>query len=721
MSGLDLWQLERREGAPILVVDSDAVNRRHLLTALDEGGYTTYGAATPEQALTIAESHPPHLILIHLTPDIVDCRALCHQLRGEHDEASLPILVLIDYDNPAMLEHAVEAGASDFIAKPIHWPLLTQRIEHNLRHAAEHRELLARQEQLIEAQRIARLGYWTLDVTHNRVRVSEGFAEMMALSHPHESYAFEELLGQVHPDDLDAVLDAFGRCLDRKEPYQLEHRMLPADGEELTLIQRGAYLGQGLERDKQPRILGTIQDVTELRRAHAELKYRDFYDPLTGLPSLRSLELQVEHQAAHAPEESLFAVLFIGLDRFSRVNAALGKAGGDRVLRAIGERLRALMGGGHEVARCGSDVFGVLLRHLRHIDQCDHQIDEILACVRQPVEVPTEQGEREVYLTASVGVGLYPLESEIAPELISGAESAMVQSRRAGGNRATYRTAQRHRATRRRIEMEQALRRAVDHGEIRVHYQPQVCASDSRVIGMEALVRWQHPERGLLEPAEFVPLAEESGLIIPIGEQVLWTAARETRRWIDRGHPLTVGVNLSAQQFSGDGLLPLVRRVLDETGLPADSLELEVTESMAMEDIDAAVAKLSELRELGVKTSMDDFGTGYSSLAQLQKLPLNTLKVDQAFVRGICDGNQCDGESGAIASAVIAMSHSLGLHVIAEGVETEGQQHFLQLSGSEILQGFLFGKPMPAKAFGALLEQQRREGRVSVATCGCGP
>ena len=703
MSGLDLWQLERGEGAHILVVDGDEENRRHLQAVLDDGGYVTLGTADVEEALRIAEARPPHLVLIHLTPDIADCRALCLGLRGERDEASLPILVLIDYDTPALLEHAVEAGASDFIAKPVHWPLLTQRIRHNLRHAAEHRELIARQEQLLEAQRIARLGYWTLDVGQNRVRVSEGFAEMMTLP-PRESYAFEELLGQVHPDDMDAVLDAFGRCIDHKEPYQLEHRMLPADGEELTLIQRGEYQEQG----DQARILGTIQDVTELRAARAELAYRDLYDPLTGLPSRRSLELLVEHQTAHAPDDALFAVLFIGLDRFSRVNAALGKSGGDQVLRCLGERLRSLMGGGHEVARCAGDVFGVLLRGLHHIDQCDRHIDDILACIRRPVEV----GGREVYLTASIGVGLYPLESEEAAELIAGAESAMVQSRRAGGNRATYRTAQHHRATRRRIELEEALRRALARDEFRVHYQPQVCAGSGRVIGMEALVRWQHPERGLLEPAEFVPAAEETGMIVEIGERVLRQAARDTRRWLDQGHPLRVGVNLSAQQFAGDGLLPLVRGVLEESGLPAEALELEVTESMAMEDVEAAVVKLTELRELGVHTSMDDFGTGYSSLAQLQRLPLNTLKVDQAFVRSICQGDHCDGESGAIASAVIAMSHSLGLDVIAEGVETENQQHFLERSGSEILQGYLFGRPMPAEAFEALLGRQPAGGGV---------
>jgi len=305
----------------------------------------------------------------------------------------------------------------------------------------------------------------------------------------------------------------------------------------------------------------------------------------------------------------------------------------------------------------------------------------------------------EVHNTASIGASVFPLESEEEMHLLIGAEAAMMLSQENGGDRYTYRTNRMNIETQKRLQLLKEIRTAIDNGEFVVYYQPQIDANSMNIVGMEALVRWLHPEQGMVSPDDFIPVAEESGLIIPLGDFVLEQACYQTKKWHDMGFKLDIGVNISAQQFDAEDFVYKIEDTLKKTGLPLNSLEVEITESMAMKDYQKAVVKLHALRELGIKTSMDDFGTGYSSLSQLQTLPLDTLKVDQAFVKAIKlneENNNKRYENSAIPYAIIAMSHSLGLKVIAEGVETVDQCRFLQQQNSEVLQGYLFSKPVPA-------------------------
>ncbi len=687
--------------ARILIIDDDSVTRHMVRGVLSKQGYTVDEADSGIAGVQLFERAPYDLVLLDMVMPNMSGEEACTILREEAGEA-LPIIMLTGRDDRESIESAFNAGATDFLTKPVNWTLMGQRISYALRGSAIYHKLQRRQEQLAEAQRIAKMGYWTLDVEENMVRMSEGCQAILRLSRKKGCYALEELLERVHPDDLGRVMEQLGYAVDTGEPYKLEHRVVgDGPGEEAVVIQQGEVRPEpGYPRG---RIMGTIQDVTELYQARKELEYQTYYDPLTDLPNRRSLEVQVAHLLEEGFEETLAAVVFVGLDHFAPINDSLGHRGGDQVLRIIAERLRALEAEGHFISRFSGDIFALVLKGLNHVDEGDELLGRILLMVAQGLDLDGH----EIYLSASLGATVFPLESEESGELIKGAEAAMLHAKAEGGNRFVYRTAEMNDKAQARFAMEKAMRRGVEAGEFQVYYQPQVTAEDGRIIGMEALVRWLDPEKGLVRPDFFIPLAEETGLIVPIGRQVLFEACRRTRAWLDEGYELCVGVNVSALQFAQPDLVEMIAEALAESGLPPYLLEVEVTESMAMADYQSTIDKLSCIRAMGVKTSMDDFGTGYSSLSTLQQLPLDTLKVDQAFVRcitGSGEAKDCsDCQNGAIASAVIAMSHSLGLHVIAEGVETEGQYRFLKMRGSEVLQGYLFDKPMPGDEFAALL------------------
>ncbi len=449
--------------------------------------------------------------------------------------------------------------------------------------------------------------------------------------------------------------------------------------------------------------------IAEIRSvAYRFLTMRDalaYRDPLTGLPN-RALFLDRLAQAvaqARRDRERL-AVLRLGLDRFRLVLDTLGHAAGDAVLVAVAARLREPVREADTVARLSADEFVVLVRQVHEEGDAARVARKLLDAVRAPLILE----QREIVVTASVGLAVYPGDAEHDEALLQNADVAMHRAKAAGGD--TYRLytpAMNDRALE-QLALESALRRAVGQGEFEVHYQPIVDLAEGRLFGVEALVRWRHPERGLLAPAHFISLAEDSGLIVPIGSFVLREAATRVKAWRDEGHgPLRLEVNLSARQFQKPDLVDEVARCLEETGLPPEALELEITESTAMHDVDASVATLSALRERGVRTSLDDFGTRYSSLSYLKRLPVDTVKLDQSFVRDVTS----DRRDAAIATAILTLAKSLDLSVIAEGVETREQLDFLRAKGCDTMQGFFFSRPLAA----ADLESRLRSGTVFAA------
>ncbi|HXN14969.1 MAG TPA: EAL domain-containing protein, partial [Usitatibacter sp.] len=459
----------------------------------------------------------------------------------------------------------------------------------------------------------------------------------------------------------------------------------------LYAVKSGAqdYLVKGkIDREL---LLRAMQYSIERKRYQEELERQANYDGLTGLPNRHLLYDRLRQAVFAQRSVRSIAVVFIDLDHFKVINDSLGHNFGDEVLRHVAERLQAAVREGDTVARLGGDEFVLILNDQTREDVIFRAMRRIASKVSEPIVV----GDRELNITCSSGITLYPQDGTDVPTLLKNADAAMYRAKSQGRNTFQFYTAEMNELANERLTMEQSLRRAIEREELLLHYQPRVNLRTGVVDAVEALVRWNHPERGLILPERFIPLAEETGLIVPIGEWVLRAACAQGRAWRKAGFaPIVISVNLSARQFWSGGLVRLVGEVVAETGM-VEHLEMELTESQVMHDPESVIATLQGLKSIGVRISVDDFGTGYSSLSYLRRLPLNALKIDGSFVRDIhATGGPDDG---ILAKAIISLGHSLHLKVIAEGVETEAQRDFLRAHDCDEIQGYYFAKPLPSQ------------------------
>ncbi|OQX13070.1 MAG: hypothetical protein BWK76_16710 [Desulfobulbaceae bacterium A2] len=457
-----------------------------------------------------------------------------------------------------------------------------------------------------------------------------------------------------------------------------------------------AWLTINAIRDEQGRLtnyLAIFTDITERKTAEHRLAHLAHHDALTGLPNRLLLQDRFEQALAHAQREGRrMALLFLDLDRFKTINDSLGHPVGDRLLQAVSLRLQESLRDMDTVSRQGGDEFVVLLTDLSHPDDAGLVAQKILDALSQPFHVDQHQ----LGTSCSIGISVAPDDAMDYDTLRRQADTALYAAKGAG--RATYRffTEQMNQHVLEMLDLEHRLRQAVARGELSLHFQPQFSLTDARLIGAEALLRWQHPEMGLVSPARFIPVAEESGLIVAIGEWVLQQACCQARRWLDDGLDLPVlAVNISALQFRQDNLVETVAAILRDSGLPPERLELELTESMLMQDLERTLTKLDAFKAMGISLSIDDFGTGYSSLTYLKRFKLDILKIDQSFVRDLAE----DSDDAAIVRAIIQLGHSLNLRVIAEGVETAAQRDYLQGEGCDHVQGYLFSRPLAVEDF----------------------
>ena len=457
----------------------------------------------------------------------------------------------------------------------------------------------------------------------------------------------------------------------------------PFEHQEVLARVRTHLALRSAERDLERRLLQKEQEVLHMA----------YHDALTGLPNRLQLFNRLEYALEVAAREGRqLAVLSLDIDRFKIVNDSLGPEVGDQLLMTVAQRLRDTAQRSDIVCRIGGDEFALALTDVDTAVFAAHIAEELLPCIAETIVV----GEHAIRISPSIGIAIFPQDGADAHILLRNADAAMRRVKERGGNGFRFFDQTMNKAATERLDLETALRLAVDRQEFVVHYQPQLRLSDRRVLGCEALIRWHHPKRGLVPPLEFIPLAEETGLIVPIGIWVLRAACRQVQSWRAAGlGDLSVAVNLSARQFHQPDLVTQIRAAVAETGLPPSALEIELTESTVMDDAERAVGILRELRAIGIRISVDDFGTGYSSLSYLRKLPINSLKIDRSFISDI----GIDADDDAIVQTIIALGKVLRLEEIAEGIETEAQAEFLNRHGCDIGQGYLFARPMPADAF----------------------
>ena len=690
----------------ILVVDDDATARIWMRAALSKAGFAVTLAVGGEDALRQFRAAPCDMVMLDVDMPDMSGYEVCAALRAEAGEL-LPIVMVTGMDDLQSVERAYESGATDFIAKPINWALIGHRVkylERGYQAMLDLRAADARNAAILKA--IPDL-LFELDAEGRYVNYHSPRSDLLAA--PVDTFLGKTVAEVLPPHAAQACMAALQMAQASGSSSGQQFELVLPHGTfwfELSVSRKSNGPGEA------PNFIVLSRDITERKQAEHSIRQLAFFDSLTGLPNRQAFLDRVDREIRRAQHNAgQLGVLFMDLDGFKTVNDTLGHNAGDQILQAAADRLREsirptdLVARGTEeayaeveLARLGGDEFTALILDIKRPEDALAVAQRIHHLMRQPFVLDG----RQVRLSASIGVALFPNDGADAATLLKHADTAMYHAKELGRDNCQFYSAALTQNAMERMDLEALLRTALERNEFSVVYQPQFDVAAGRIHSVEALIRWPHPLRGLIAPLDFIPLAEETGLILPIGQWVLRTACADAARWMRDGHPLRVAVNLSPLQFKDPKLVQMVLDILTETGLPADLLELEVTEGAVMADNPATMAILNAFRDCGVRFALDDFGTGYSSLSYLKRMPLSNLKVDRSFVSGLPD----DSENRAIVRAILAMADSLGLSVTAEGVETLEQAQALKTMACNLLQGYYFSKPVPAAAIPELLTRR---------------
>jgi diguanylate cyclase (GGDEF)-like protein len=702
---------ERTDSRPaVLLAIENNLERARLKAALDGASLRVIEAHQSRHVNALYQAENPMIIVLDGTSAGAGGFSACGLLRQEADGENIPVLMVIDADDLAAAERAFEVGATDIAQRPVNPEMFALRLRYVLRASRWVEALRDSREQLSAAHQIGRMAHWEWDLRNDHFHFSSSPDHALNFARGNSPTSLRDLIASIPEDDRARVRAALEKALREGASVDIDHRILLPDGVVREVRQCVRVLSD--KSGEAARMVATVQDVTESKQAEACIAFLSNYDSLTHLPN-RDLFLRLADDALVAAARSgdSVAVLIVNLDRFKLINGSLGHRGGDLILRGVARRLLkeidrfegAVIPAGdappRALARLGSDEFAILMPRLNSAEAGAR----FAQAVKQTFDAPFTIGDHEVFVTAHTGIVLAaPGEAAGGEALIRNASLALRHAK-AEKSRTSYRLYAPTMTTSAtgRLTLEAELHRALAGDELTLFYQPQVDIRSGRIVGVEALVRWHHPNRGLMRPGAFIGLADESGLIPLVGAWVLAQSCAQSRQWRKAGlAPLKISVNLSSEEFRLADVVDLVAGALRDNALDARYLEVEVTESFIMRDLERSLTAMAELKKIGVDLAIDDFGTGYSSLSYLKQFPVDKIKIDKSFIDGLAKTD----DAAALTRAMIEMSHSLGLSVIAEGVETLQQLDILRAQQCDQYQGFLFSRPLPAGELEAALK-----------------
>ena len=691
-----------------LIVDDDPTFRTFTRMILEQEDLRLEEVASGQAAVDFATTCMPDIVILDVQMPGMDGFTTCRRLRQLPGGDCVPILMMTGLDDVESITKAYDMGATDFIIKPCHGLILNQRVRYMLRSSQTFNALRNSESRLAQAQRIAHLGGWEWDLAHDRMEVSDAVCHILGILPASFNQTQSAYLGCVHEGDRDLVAEAIREAVADGTGFALDHRVMQTNGPERIVHFQGEVITDDVGRPQ--RMLGTVQDMTDKRATEAKIYLLANYDSLTHLPN-RSLFLHRITQAISCGMGTnvIGAVLVLSLDRYQRINDMYGPRSGDQILKEVTERFQRALSTGTTIAQCagadttmlarlGEDQFAALLTNLPTAEDSA----KVTQCLLTSLGAPFQVGSAAVTLTASIGIAIPGTDGTEADVLLRNAVTALQAAQNKGHSSYQYYSNSMNVSIAARVTLEQDLHAAMKANQFVLYYQPQVDILSETVIGVEALIRWLHPTRGVVSPAEFIPVAEEEGLIIQLSEWVIKNASQQQKTWRNSGlPPFPISINLSSLHFRQRDLVNQIRSIVYENGGDPRDLELELTEGVLMTDVSTTVATLKQLKESGFRLAIDDFGTGYSSLAYLQRFPIDTLKIDPVFVKDLKLGKV----DSPIIRAIIGMGLALKLHVVAEGVETRDQLAFLRMQGCAAYQGYLFSRPVPPNQLLPLLQK----------------
>ena len=697
----------------IMVVDDEPSMRIVICEALKSSGFEAIEASGGHQGIELIRSHKPDLVLLDVMMPDMDGFETCQRIKLSPEGKYTQILMVTGLEDVESIKKAFEVGANGFITKPLNFTMLVQQVQYMLRAGHAFKEMYINRSRLTKTQELAQIGNWQFDFRTDTFTCSAEAGQLLGLDFNNGTLSLDEFLKPVVQTDRLRVKKSLTRAIESKKSASLDYGIHFTDGTQKSILNKSEIIFD--EQDLPALMLGVVQDISQLKKAEEEIRFLAFYDGLTGLANRMLFMDRLDQVIKDSTRNKKhFAILFLDLDNFKRINDTLGHHIGDLLLKKVAEniknsircsdsatRMTALKAQEESViARLGGDEFTILATDLNGPESAALIARRLLGKVS---EIYNLDGH-DVSVTTSIGISVFPEDGADADVLLKNADTAMYHAKDEGKNTYQFFTDAMNQAVLERFSIDRDLRKALQRNELVLYYQPQIDMSNRKIVGAEALIRWHHPNRGMIPPNKFIPIAEETGIIVEINKWVLCEACRQAEQWIIDGHdPIRVAINLSGYKLADQNIIHSLKSILHEAQFEAKNLEIEITENILMQDTDETVSTLNKIKDLNLRIAMDDFGTGYSSLSYLTTFPVDTIKIDRSFVMDCT----ADSKNLVIIKAIIAMGHSLGKKIIAEGIETEMQYHLLKELGCDEAQGYYFNHPIPPEEFEQLIAKGR--------------